>query len=166
MIILESKINTRRPFVTMGHMMQSPLKQLFATMTFSEMERTGQNQQSSKVSYYYVTYSGNGSIFKSLNLIEFFMAGGQAKFFHTNLLIIFLRFELPPNCILQCYRPQTWQFYLLIAALFISSIHKVLYLRVGRSCDSLLLKAYSIASSFYYLLPTVGPFFIFYLGVN
>ena len=38
-----------------------------------------------------------------------------------------LRFELPPNFIFQCYRPQTWQFYLFFfSALSISSIHKLL----------------------------------------
>ena len=39
--------------------------------------------------------------------------------------------------IFQCYRPQTWQFYLVFPALFISGTHKVLglKLRVGRSRD-------------------------------
>ena len=41
------------------------------------------------------------------------------------ILLIFLRFELAPNFIFQCYRPQTWQFYLFFPVLSISSIHKV-----------------------------------------
>ena len=45
--------------------------------------------------------------------------------FSIQILLIFLRFELPPNFIFQCYIPQTWQFYL-----------------VGRSRDPLLQKAY------------------------
>ena len=59
-----------------------------------------------------------------------YMAGGQAlpssNFFHT-ILLIFLRLELSPPFIFQCYRPQTWQFYLHVSfpALSISSIHKV-----------------------------------------
>ena len=35
------------------------------------------------------------------------------------------RFKLLANYIFQCYRPQTWQFYLFFPANFISSIHKV-----------------------------------------
>ena len=33
-------------------------------------------------------------------------------FFPIQILLIFLRLELPPNFIFQCYRPQTWQFYI------------------------------------------------------
>ena len=41
------------------------------------------------------------------------------------LLPIFIRFKLLSNFIFQCYRPQTWQFYLVFPALFISGTHKV-----------------------------------------
>ena len=41
----------------------------------------------------------------------------QATFFSIQILIIFLKFELPPNFIFQCYRPQTWQFYIFFPAL-------------------------------------------------
>ena len=37
-----------------------------------------------------------------------------------------LRINLLPNFIFQCYRPQTWHFYLFFPALSISGIHKVL----------------------------------------
>ena len=42
------------------------------------------------------------------------------------ILLVFLRFKLLPNFIFQCYRPQTWQFYLFFPALSVSSIHEVL----------------------------------------
>ena len=45
--------------------------------------------------------------------------------FPIQILLIFLRFKLLPNFIFQCYRHQTWQFYLFFPALFISGIHKV-----------------------------------------
>ena len=49
----------------------------------------------------------------------------MAATFSIQIFLIFLRFELPPNLIFQCYRPQTWQSYLFLAALSISGIHKV-----------------------------------------
>ena len=36
--------------------------------------------------------------------------------FPIQILLIFLRFDLPPNFIFECYRPQTWQFYLVFPA--------------------------------------------------
>ena len=55
----------------------------------------------------------------------------------------FWYFKLLPNFIFQCYRPQTWQFYLFLPALSVSGIHEVLgiKLRVGRSPDPQLQKA-------------------------
>ena len=50
--------------------------------------------------------------------------------FPIQILLVFLRFKLLPNFIFQCYRLQTWQFYLLFSALSISAIYKVLNLRV------------------------------------
>ena len=48
------------------------------------------------------------------------------QLFAIQILLIFLRFELLPDFIFQCYRPQTWQFYLIFfPALSISVIHKV-----------------------------------------
>ena len=47
------------------------------------------------------------------------------RLFPIQLLLIFLRFKLLPNVIFHCYRPQTWQFYIVLPALFISGIHKV-----------------------------------------
>ena len=47
------------------------------------------------------------------------------QLFPTQILLIFLRFELLPNLIFQCYRPQTWQFFLFCPAFSISGIHKV-----------------------------------------
>ena len=38
---------------------------------------------------------------------------------------ILLRFELLRNVIFECFIPQTWQFYLVFPAHFISAIHKV-----------------------------------------
>ena len=57
--------------------------------------------------------------------------------FPIQILLVFLRFKLLPNVIFQCYRPQTWQFYLFFPALSISAIHEVLGIKVkgGRSCD-------------------------------
>ena len=31
------------------------------------------------------------------------------QLFPIQILLIFLRFEPPPNFLFQCYRPQTWQ---------------------------------------------------------
>ena len=66
--------------------------------------------------------------FQITKFIEF-MAGWQglpfSNFFPIQILLIFLRFEMPPNFTFQCYRPQTWQFYLFFPTLSISSIHKV-----------------------------------------
>ena len=45
--------------------------------------------------------------------------------FPIKILLVFLRFKLPPNVIFHCYRPQTCQFYLLFPALSISAFHKV-----------------------------------------
>ena len=61
--------------------------------------------------------------------------------FSIQILLIFLRFELPPNFIFQCYRPQTWQFYLF----FSCSFH--FWYKVPRSGDPLLRKAYSAQSN-------------------
>ena len=47
-----------------------------------------------------------------------------ATFSHTNPLTIPI-FKLLPNFIFQWYRPQTWQFYLVFPALFISGTHNV-----------------------------------------
>ena len=66
--------------------------------------------------------------------------------FSIQILLIFLRFELPPNFIFQCYRPQTWQFlhiFFLLFPFLVFTKCQVLNLRVGRSCDPLLEKAYS-----------------------
>ena len=52
------------------------------------------------------------------------VAGEQGLLSHTNPLSI-LRFKLLPNFIFQCYRRQTWQFYLFFPALSISGIQKV-----------------------------------------
>ena len=38
--------------------------------------------------------------------------------FPIQILLIFLRFELPPNFTFQCYRPQTWQFYFFFSCSF------------------------------------------------
>ena len=46
--------------------------------------------------------------------------------FPIQLLLVFLRFKLLPDFLFQCYRPQTWQFYLLFPSLSISVIHEVL----------------------------------------
>ena len=45
--------------------------------------------------------------------------------FPIQILLPFPIFKLLPNFIFQCYRPQTWQFYLVFPALFISGTHKV-----------------------------------------
>ena len=47
------------------------------------------------------------------------------QLFPIQIFLPFLIFKLLPNFIFQCYRPQTWQFYLVFPALFISGIHKV-----------------------------------------
>ena len=67
-------------------------------------------------------------------------------FSRTNLPLPFPIFKLLPNFIFQCCRPQTWQFYLVFPALFISVIHKApgLNLTVGRSRDQVLQRAYCI----------------------
>ena len=57
--------------------------------------------------------------------------------FRIQILLIFLRFELPPNFIFYCYRSQTWQFYLVFPSLFISGTHKVWVGHVTRSCKGL-----------------------------
>ena len=46
--------------------------------------------------------------------------------FPIQILLVFLSFKLLPNFIFQCYRPQTWQFYLFSPALSISAIHELL----------------------------------------
>ena len=74
------------------------------------------------------------------------------QLFPKQTLLIFLRFELLPNFIFQCYRLQTWQFYLFFPALSISSIHKVpsITFKWGyRSHDPLLQKAYSVVEIFH-----------------
>ena len=43
------------------------------------------------------------------------------QIFAIQIPLIFLRFELPPNFIFQCYRPQTQQFYLFYPALLTKS---------------------------------------------
>ena len=81
-----------------------------------------------KFQYTNVLYSGHGNIFKSLNLIDFvwlelWQALPSRNLFPIQILLIFLIFELPPNFIFQCYRPQTWQFYLFFLALSKSSMN-------------------------------------------
>ena len=62
------------------------------------------------------------------------------QLFPIQILLPFPIFKLLPNLIFQCYRPQTWQFYLVIPALFISGTQKVPGLKfngvghVTRSC--------------------------------
>ena len=51
----------------------------------------------------------------------------------VQIVLIFLRFERLQNFIFECYRPQTWQFYLFFPALFISGIHSARG-HVTRSC--------------------------------
>ena len=53
------------------------------------------------------------------------------------ILLVFLSFKLLPNFIFQCYRPQTWQFYLFSPALSISAIHELrgIKFKGGRSRD-------------------------------
>ena len=46
--------------------------------------------------------------------------------FPIQILLPFPIFKLPPNFISQCYKPQTWQFYLVFPALSVSGIHEVL----------------------------------------
>ena len=46
--------------------------------------------------------------------------------FPIQVLSVFLRFKLLLNFLFQCYRPQTWEFYLFFPALSISAIHEVL----------------------------------------
>ena len=53
------------------------------------------------------------------------------QLFPIQILLPFPIFKLPPNFISQCYRPQTWQFYLFFPALSVSSIREVLGPRVG-----------------------------------
>ena len=50
--------------------------------------------------------------------------------FPIQILLVFLSFKLLLNFIFQCYRPQTWQFYLVFPALSISAIHEVLGIKV------------------------------------
>ena len=45
--------------------------------------------------------------------------------FPIQILLVYLRFKV----IFQCYRPQTWQFYLCFPALSISAIHKVPHIK-------------------------------------
>ena len=47
------------------------------------------------------------------------------QLFPIQIFIPFPIFKLLPNFILQCYRPQTWQFYLVFPALVNSGTHKV-----------------------------------------
>ena len=47
------------------------------------------------------------------------------QLFPIQILLPFPIFKLLPNFIFECYKPQTWQFYLFVHALFISSTHKV-----------------------------------------
>ena len=95
-----------RPFATMGkyHLIFQEWKE---QVTLSNPDEFQCN---------YVRYSGNGSIFKSLNLIEFI---ALQQLFPIQILLIFQRFKLPPNFIFQCYGPQTCQFPLFFPALFI-----------------------------------------------
>ena len=50
---------------------------------------------------------------------------GIQQFFRIEIFLPFLIFKLLLNFIFQCYRPQTWQSYLVFPALFISGTHKV-----------------------------------------
>ena len=64
--------------------------------------------------------------------------------FPIQILLVFLRFKLPPKFIFQCYRIQTWVSYLFFPALSISAIHEVLGIKFkdGRSRDPQLQKVY------------------------
>ena len=64
--------------------------------------------------------------------------------FPIQIFLPFPRFKLLPNFIFQCYRPQTWQFYLVCPALSFLVLTKcqVLNLSVCRSCDRVLQRAY------------------------
>ena len=50
---------------------------------------------------------------------------GIQQLFPIQILLPFPIFKLLPNYIFQCYRPETWQFYLFFPALSVSSIHEV-----------------------------------------
>ena len=47
------------------------------------------------------------------------------QLFPIQILLPFPIFKLLPHFIFECYRPQTWQFYLFFPDIFISGIHKV-----------------------------------------
>ena len=47
------------------------------------------------------------------------------QLFPIQILLTFPTFKLLPNIMFQCYRPQTWQFYLVFPALSISGIREV-----------------------------------------
>ena len=121
----------------MGHVIVTP-----KTMCNHNISRNEKKMSKSVIlqnSAYYGIYSGYRGIFKLLNLIEFVWL-----LFPVQILLIFLRFELPPNC----YRPQTWHLYLFFPACSISSIRKIprITFKVGRSHDPLLQKADIVCS--------------------
>ena len=49
----------------------------------------------------------------------------NARLVSIQILLPLPIFKLLPNFIFECYRPQTWHFYLFFPALFISGTHKV-----------------------------------------
>ena len=55
------------------------------------------------------------------------------QLFPIQILLIFLRFEQPPNFIFQCYRPQTWQstYFCLLFSFLVLGKCQVLNLMVG-----------------------------------
>ena len=65
------------------------------------------------------------------------------QLFPIQILLIFFRFEPPPNFIFHRYRPQTWQAFSPLFSPFLVFIKfQVLNLRMERSRDPLLQKAY------------------------
>ena len=101
-----------------------------------------------KVSAHYVIYSGNGSIFKSLNLIEFIWLEGKpcppATFSHTNPLNISeiwtaTKFYIP---MLQTSNLAVSTYFFLLFPFLVVTKSQVLNVRMGRSRNPLLQKAY------------------------
>ena len=66
------------------------------------------------------------------------------QLFPIQIFLTFPIFKLLPNFIFQCYRPQTWQFYLvfLLFTFLVLTESQVLNLMVGRSYDQVLQSAY------------------------
>ena len=88
----------------MGEGVWPPLRNLCNHKIISRNKR-----KISNTAKYYVINSGNGSIFKLLNLIDLNLYGWRTslslqQLFPIQILLIFLIFRLPPNYIFQCYR--------------------------------------------------------------